>query len=273
MAEDQSQRELDAARATIASQAMQINQLQRELEGRNGAAALHDLLQLSDIVGVTVGSSPYRALLSGIVEAARRLFGAGAASVLILDHATDELVFEAATGGDVLNMRIPSHRGIAGWVVMTGEPIGVSDVQRDPRWNKEFAQSTGYIPQSIMAAPLIVGEDVEGVIEVLDKKAGASFGLDDLELLGLFARPAAIGVEQARMVSSIGRMLVGELERLATDRGDTAIAGAAQAALSDGNGTPEETLELARLVHALGRRSDRSRRLAIDVLTSITRNM
>jgi GAF domain-containing protein len=263
-------RELDAARAALASQAMQITQLQGEVQRQSGVQALRELLQLSDIVGVTVGQSPYRALLDGIVNAARRIFDAGAASILLLDHETNELVFQAATGGgDVINMRLPAYQGIAGWVVMTGEPIAVGDVRRDPRWAKDFAATTGYIPQSIMAAPLIVGEDVEGVLEVLDKASAASFGLDDMDLLGLFARPAAIAVEQARMVTGIGGLLVKELERLADEHGDTNLAQAAEVALSDGQSTPDQTLELARLVHQLSRRGDRARKLAIDVLTSM----
>lgn len=272
MADQDVQRELEAARSTIADQAMQITQLQQAATGRSGLQELQELLQFSDVVGATIGERPYRSLLSGIVEASRRLFGAGAASILILDHETDELIFEAAAGGgDVLNLRIPSHQGIAGWVVMTGEPIAVSDVRRDPRWAKDFAETTGYIPQSIMAAPLMVGEDVEGVLEVLDKAAGASFGLGDMELLGLFARPAAIAVEQARLVTSIGRLMVQELERLAKEHGDPELITVAETALSDGRSTPDQTLELARLVHNLGRRGERARQLAIDILTTVSK--
>jgi GAF domain-containing protein len=155
---------------------------------------------------------------------------------------------------------------------MTGEPIAVSDVTRDPRFAKDFAKSTGYVPRSILAVPMLVRDDVIGVLEVLDKASAASFGLDDMELLGLFARPAAIGVEQARMVSTIGRLLIGELESAAAERGDTDLTTAARTALADGNDAVEGTLELARLVQRIGRRGERSRRLAIDVLSSIARN-
>jgi GAF domain-containing protein len=252
---------------------MHIHQLEEAARARSGSAVLRELLQLSDIVGVTVGQDSYRALLDGIIQAARRLFDAAAASILLLDHTTNELVFEAATGGgDVLNLRIPAHAGIAGWVVMTGEPMAVSDVRRDPRWAKDFAASTGYVPQSIMAVPLLVGEEVEGVLEVLDKASAASFGLDDLELLGLFARPASIAVEQARLVNSIGSMLVQEVGRLAAERSEDQFSAAVDEVLKEGNTTPEQTLELARLVHSIGRRGDRARELAVEVLRSIVRH-
>jgi GAF domain-containing protein len=261
--------ELDALRATVASQALEIHRLQRAAGAGSSQDALRDILQLSDIVGATVGQAPYRALLDGIIQAARRLFDAGAASILLLDHATNELVFEAATGGgSVLNLRIPAHQGIAGWVVMTGEPIAVSDVRRDPRWARDFAESTGYVPQSIMAVPLLLDEDVEGVLEVLDKRNQGSFGLDDMELLGLFSHPAAIAVEQARLVSKIGRMLVEELHR-AAEPDHQLFARDAQAVLDEDASTPDATLELARLVHTVGRKGDRYRQLAAEILTSI----
>ncbi|HZU14686.1 MAG TPA: GAF domain-containing protein [Chloroflexota bacterium] len=266
------QRELVAARATVADQAVEIRQLREELAGANGAAPLRDLLQLSTVAGETIGSSSYRALLLGIIEAACRLFDAAAASVLILDHETNELVFVAATDKSVLGLRFPSHQGIAGWVAMTGEPIAVSDVRRDPRFASGFAQSTGYVPRSIMAAPLLLGDDVEGVIEVLDKNDNTSFGLDDMEMLGLFAHPIAIAVGQAQMVTNVGRMLLDTLAEVAEGRGDTGLAGLIGRALAGDAEPSEQTLALARLVHTIGRRGERARRLALDILESVARN-
>jgi GAF domain-containing protein len=271
LTEEDIRSELERARATIAAQAIEIQDLRRRADSGDGLATIRDLLQLSDIVATTIGRSPYRALLNGIVEAARRLFEAEAASILLLDHDTDELVIEAAAEEEIIGLRMPSHRGIAGWVVMSGEAMAVGDVRRDPRFAADFAQSTGYIPRSIMAAPLLVGEDVEGVIEVLDKSTAATFGLDDMDLLGLFARPAAIAVEQARTVGAIGTMLVREIERMADGRGEQAIAESARGALAEGSALSEQTIALAQLVHTLNRRGDRARQLALDVLTSVVK--
>jgi hypothetical protein len=123
-----------------------------------------------------------------------------------------------------------------------------------------------------MAAPLIVGEEVEGVIEILDKANSASFGLDDMDLLGLFAHPAAIAVEQARTVGAIGSMLLGELGRVAQEQGKDDLAGTVRAVLGEGSALSEQTLELVRLVHTLSKHGERGRQLALDVLSSITRN-
>jgi GAF domain-containing protein len=251
---------------------MQIRRLEEAARGTGAIGVLRELLELSDVVGATVGQTPYKQLLNGITEAAKRLFDAGAASILLLDEETNELVFEAATGGgDVIGRRFPAHQGIAGWTVMSGEPIASGDVRRDPRWAEDFAQSTGYVPKSILSVPMFLDEDVVGVMQVLDKASAASFGLDDMELLGLFARPAAIAVQQARMVTTMGRVLTQELERLASERGERDVAEAAQVVLSNGATAADETLELARLVHSLSRRSERHRTLALEILRSVAR--
>ena len=271
MSEDADERRaLEAERAAVARQMMQIQEEAR----RHGAVdALRAMAQLSDVAGVAAGQAPYRALLDGIAQAARHTFKAAGSSIVVLDRAADELVFEAAAGGgEVLNRRFPAHQGIAGWVVMTGEPLAVADVARDPRFAKDFAQSTGYLPRSIMAVPLLLGEEVEGVLEVLDKGDAASFGLDDLEMLAHFARPAAIAVAQSRLVAGSGVLLLQEIGRLAHERGAEELARATQEVLSAGVTPPDDTLELARLVHSLSQRGERASRLAIDVLSAIARH-
>ena len=270
--EPELRRALEEAQAALTAQALRIHQLEQEAQRRSGLEALREIVALADIVGATVGQAPYRALLEGIVQAARRLFDAGAASIALLDRAADELVFEAASSEpEMVGRRFPAHQGIAGWVVMTGEPLAVSDVRRDPRFARDFAASTGYVPRSILAVPLLVQDEVEGVLEVLDKASATSFGLGDMELLALFARPAALAVEQARLVRGTGALLVAELRRLAEAQGVEELAHAAAAVLAGGGAPQEQTLELARLVHGLGRRGERARRLAIEVLGSVAR--
>lgn len=271
--EENLRQELEATRATVASQALRIHQLESQAQNDASVEALQSILELSDIVGVTVGQAPYRSLLDGIVEAARRLFEARASSIALLDHEAEELVFEAATDDEVVGMRFPAHQGIAGYVVMTGEALAVGDVRRDRRFAKDFAESTGYVPKSILAVPLIVGDEVEGVLEVLDKATAASFGLDDMQLLELFARPAAVAVEQARAVTNVGALLLTEIRRLAIEQGNERAAQTIESALATGGHASEQTLELARLVYRLGRRSERSARLAIEILGAVSRYM
>ncbi|MFG1874918.1 GAF domain-containing protein [Sphaerisporangium sp. NPDC049003] len=138
-----------------------------------------------------------RRLLQSIVEVARHMFGAAASSIFLVDPDTGELVFEAVSGEgekELVGSRFPAGTGIAGWVAASGQPMVADDVSSVTEFAHEAAESTGYVPRTIMAAPLIRFEECVGVLEVLDR-AGSRGDLDDIELLGLFATQAACGLE------------------------------------------------------------------------------
>jgi GAF domain-containing protein len=139
-----------------------------------------------------------RSLLQSIVEVARSVFGAAAASVFLLDEDTGELVFEAVAGeGEdlLVGTRFPSGTGLAGWVVMSGQALLVDDVTQNPQFARDAAESTGYVPHSILAAPLIRNGDCIGVLEVLDRGSRPRDELSDVDLIGMLATEVALGLE------------------------------------------------------------------------------
>ncbi|MFE9424092.1 GAF domain-containing protein [Kitasatospora sp. NPDC006697] len=140
------------------------------------------------------GDLPQRRLLQSIVEVARSVFGAAASSVLLVDPATGDLVFEAVAGeGEqhLIGSRFPPGTGIAGWAMLTGQPLVVDDVSDSAQFARDAAESTGYVPRSIMAAPLICDGDCVGVLEVLDRDSRPRCDLDDMGSLGLLATEMA----------------------------------------------------------------------------------
>lgn len=146
--------------------------------------------------GVIGSEERFRELLRSVVEVARAIFRARASSVLLLDEEANELVFEAVVGeGEetLLGQRFPAGTGVAGWVLATRTPLVIEDVGRDPRFAKDVAEDTGYVPEGLMAVPLLAEERALGVLEVLDRQA--KFTLEEMELLGLFAAQAAIALE------------------------------------------------------------------------------
>jgi GAF domain-containing protein len=155
-------------------------------------------LQAAVAAGALGAEEGYRSLLQSTVEVARAIFGSKAASVFLLDEESDELVFEAVAGegaGELIGVRFPSSTGIAGWVLVTRQPLVVEDVTTDTRFSREAAQSTGFMPKGIMAVPLLVEERALGVLEVLDRPTQSQFTLAELDLLGLFANQAAIALD------------------------------------------------------------------------------
>lgn len=156
-----------------------------------------DELHAAVAAGVLAAEESHLALLQSVVEVARAIFGARASSIFLLDEATDELVFEAIAGEGadrLVGTRFPSSAGVAGWVVVSRQPLVLDDVGNDPRFARDIAESTGYVPRALMAVPLLHDERALGVLEVLDRPRREKFTLQEMELLGLFANQAAIAV-------------------------------------------------------------------------------
>ena len=155
-------------------------------------------LRAAVAAGALGSEEGYRELLQSIVEVARAIFGARASSVFLHDEETDELVFEAVAGegaGELIGQRFPYSTGIAGWVLVTRQPLVVDELDKDPRFAREAAESTGFVPKGLMAVPLLHEENTLGVLEVLDRPQQAAFSLAEMELLGLFANEAAIALD------------------------------------------------------------------------------
>jgi len=148
--------------------------------------------------GVLASEERFAELLRSIVEVARAIFGAKASSIFLLDEEADELVFAAVAGEgeqSLVGNRMPSSTGIAGWVLSSRTPLVLDDVQNDPRWARAVAEKTGYVPQGMMAVPLLHEERTLGVLQVLDRPQRSRFSLHEMELLGMFANQAAIALD------------------------------------------------------------------------------
>jgi GAF domain-containing protein len=160
-----------------------------------------DRLRAAVAAAVVGSEAAYSELLRSVAEVARAIFGARAASIFLLDEGTDELVFEAIAGegsDTLIGRRFPSSTGLAGWVLVTRQPIVIEDVTEDPRFARDFAETTGYVPRGLMAVPLLHGERTLGVLEVLDRPQGSRFSLQEMDLLILFGNQAAIALDLLR---------------------------------------------------------------------------
>jgi GAF domain-containing protein len=170
----------------------------------------------------------HRSLLQSIVEVARAIFGAKASSIFLLDEASDELVFEAVAGegaATLVGRRFPSSTGIAGWVLVTQQPLVVENVADDPRFGREAAESTGFVPRNLMAVPLLHDERALGVLEVLERQERAPFTLAEMELLTQFANQASIALDLLQRARRARSALAGEGELAGLARVASALEG------------------------------------------------
>jgi GAF domain-containing protein len=139
-------------------------------------------------------SAGQQRLLQSIVELSRAVFGARACSIMSHDPGAGELVFEAVAGegaDTLVGRRLPATTGLAGWTLASEEPIAVADVRKDPRFARDVAESTGFVPTAITVFPLLARERAIGVLSVLDQSALPSVGLAEMSVLATLAAHAA----------------------------------------------------------------------------------
>jgi len=217
-------------------------------------------LRAAVAAGALGSEESYRELLQSVVEVARAIFGARASSVFLHDEKTDELVFEAVAGegaGELVGKRFPSSTGVAGWVLVTRQPLVIEELEQDPRFAREAAESTGFIPKGLMAVPLLHEERALGVLEVLDRPQQAAFSLKEMELLGLFANEAAIALDLLQRAREARAVLEEE---------DGQAAALARLAARLADAEPEQREAAQRLLEALEAFLDASGPLLDDSL-------
>jgi signal transduction histidine kinase len=144
-------------------------------------------------------------VLTRIMEQVEGMLNVEAGSLLLTDPATGDLVFQIALGekaDQVKPFRVPRGQGIAGEVALTGKPLLVANVAKDKRHFKKLDQKTDFHTRNILCVPLVLYDNIIGVLQVLNKKEG-QFTQNDLDLLGSIASYAAIAIQNARLHESV----------------------------------------------------------------------
>ena len=132
---------------------------------------------------------------------------------VMLHEAGGRLAFRVARGIDQRTIEDPSFqisRGVLAQVAAEGRPVLTSDAQHDDRFSmRQSIVSLGL--RSILCVPLVVRDQVTGVIYVDNRLHAGIFMPADLELLTAIASSAAIAIENARLYQAA--VETGRLER------------------------------------------------------------
>jgi len=217
------------------------------------------------------------ALLQSVVDLAASILDAEAASIALFEREPDRLEYRVAAGphgAGVVGLSVPPSRGIVGFVYSTTQPIAVSDVRKDSRFDKGTAERTGYVPFAIAAVPIAGQGGTLGVLQVLDKRSSETFSLTDMDLLGRLARQAATAIEATRVQRDTTLML---REVLRTIGGDSLDDDAMDALLSSEAVTLDRDAEqpfwrLVDLVSRVRGLTDRELTLVVEMLEVVARN-
>ncbi|NJN92727.1 MAG: GAF domain-containing sensor histidine kinase [Anaerolineales bacterium] len=164
-----------------------------------------EMVLLNDVARTLSSTLQLDEVLTRIMEQVETLLNVEAGSLLLTDQTTGELVFQIALGdkaAEVKPFRIPKGQGIAGEVALTGTPLMIANVDQDKRHFKKLDQTTNFLTRNILCVPLVLYDQIIGVLEVMNKQEG-NFTQTDLDLLSSIASYAAIAIQNARLHENV----------------------------------------------------------------------
>jgi diguanylate cyclase (GGDEF)-like protein len=141
-----------------------------------------------------------------ILKRLNKLIRAKNWSLFLLDPRTRKLHFEIVVGLDKTSlgeMQIRLGEGIAGTVALTGEPMLVPDVHKDPRFSCRVDDLTGFVTHSLICLPLKLRGSIIGILEVVNPKDPSIFRPDSMPVLSIVADYVAIAINNARNYEKI----------------------------------------------------------------------
>jgi PAS domain S-box-containing protein len=140
-------------------------------------------------------------VLDAVLNRAVSLLGVTGGELAIYEEDTNELVIVAShnLGADSLNTRMKGGEGAMGRVAKTREPLVIPHYQEWAGRSDKYAIAAF---QSVLAAPLLMGNRLVGVIAAVHSDPQHAFGEEGLRLIKLFASQAAIAIENARLFTA-----------------------------------------------------------------------
>ena len=143
--------------------------------------------------------------LKSVMEQARELMKADRSTLFLLSKETEELwtKIAKADGHTLMEIRIPTNKGIAGYVASTGELLNIPNAYEDPRFDPSTDKRSGYQTRNILCMPVFNSEKkLIGVTQLINKDQGSFTGSDE-EFMQAFNIQAGMALENAQLFESV----------------------------------------------------------------------
>lgn len=175
-------------------------------------ARMQRLIEASKSINSTLNIDK---LLGLILDSAIKSIEADRGTLYLVDEIKGELWSKVLQGDNMVEIRLPIGKGIAGHVAATGEVVNIPDAYNDPRFNPDIDKRTGYHTRNMLCMPMKNkdGKTI-GVFQLLNKKEGG-FTDDDVQFIDALSAHASVAIENARLaqemvsserMSAVGRM-------------------------------------------------------------------
>jgi GAF domain-containing protein len=157
------------------------------------------LRALNEISRQIVSIREVEQLLPLITDTVRDRFDYNHVGILLYDSEQGNLVLRAQANHDNalsdLGLRIAVGDHLAGAAAATRRPVLANDVTREPRYMSTTATAATHAE---LAMPIVLGEQLLGVLDVQSSRAG-TFDTGDVATLQTLADGVAVAIENARL--------------------------------------------------------------------------
>ncbi|HXN24095.1 MAG TPA: GAF domain-containing SpoIIE family protein phosphatase [Candidatus Dormibacteraeota bacterium] len=138
-------------------------------------------------------------LISIILQIATRQTGAERGTVFLVDYNREEIWSLVGLGIEQQEIRLPSAKGIAGWVAHHGKSVNLADAYDDPRFEPEIDRRLGFRTGRLLCLPIRNKDSVIiGVLQLLNKHSG-DFTETDERFLDALSAHVALALENAQL--------------------------------------------------------------------------
>ena len=195
------------------NQAAVIEKLNRELNSKLG-----ELTQLYRISEAMTDFMDTQTILDQVVRLASEITGARRVSLLMLDRSRRNLTVRASAGisSDLARcIKVKMGEGIAGKVALSGKAVRVVHPV-DETGGSSGEPPDGYLSRSWLSSPLLISDQIFGVLNLTDKLDRSDFTAKDEGIVGILLQKAGIKLENQALYEGVYASLLDTLNSLVT---------------------------------------------------------
>jgi type II secretory ATPase GspE/PulE/Tfp pilus assembly ATPase PilB-like protein len=158
-----------------------------------GERSLEDQLQfqkrLNNITNKIHSAKDTNDILFNLQNEILSLLDADRITIYVVDGIKKQIVSKIKTGNEVAEIRVPiSNESISGYCAVSGRVVNVANAYDEKElkrinpqlnFNMSWDERTGYRTNQVLAAPISYNKYLLGVIQLINKRNGTHFSLED----------------------------------------------------------------------------------------------
>lgn len=158
-------------------------------------------IELSDVAIEIASQMDLPHVREVAVKRVAELCAADGATLFLVDPATGELCFDVVEGSGanaLRHLRLPAGEGIAGRAAAEGRPFICERASESPDFARRSDEVSGFRTGSVIAAPVVFGNETLGVLEAVRAQGREAFADEQLAVLVSLAPHVAAAMQHAR---------------------------------------------------------------------------